>query len=304
MVLGSVNVDIVVRTSRLPAPGETVLGDSLARHFGGKGANQAVAAARAGADVSFIGAVGADADGDASLTALAAESIDVSHVSRSEAPTGTAIIAVRPDGENQIVVAPGANAEVQADTVRAALADLIGPGEPAVLVACLEVPMRAVVAALAAADDLALPVVLNPAPATRLPTEILDRRPILVPNEHELLETVGAADMDRALGTLASAGIDAVVTLGDAGCLVLDGGEQIRIPAFSVGAVVDTTGAGDTFVGVLATWLARGASLREAAQAANVAAGLSIGSAGARGGMPRRPMIEGNLQAHDHPMGG
>ncbi len=290
LVIGSINVDLAVAVPRLPRPGETVLGGRFERHFGGKGANQAVAAARAGAQVTMLGAVGRDAYGDASLAALAAEGIDVTRVRRVDEPTGVALITVASDGENQIAVAPGAN-RLLAD----AEPELPAPPPGAVLLASLEVPMAAVQAALHWAVKHRLRIVLNPAPAQLLPAELLACGPILTPNRGELLIATGASDPDSALLALQQAGAGPViVTLAAAGALLVDGAQRSEIPARPLTAV-DATGAGDTFSGVLAAWLADGRSISEAAQAANAAAGLSVTRAGARGGMPTRAEIEAEL---------
>jgi ribokinase len=292
VVIGSINVDLVVAADHLPRPGETVLGGRFARHFGGKGANQATAAARAGATVVMVGAVGRDAYGDESLAALSAEGVDVARVRRVDAPTGVAIIAVAADGENQIVVAPGANAEVSAED--AALNDL--PRGSGVLLTSLEIPIHSVEAALAAATRVGLQPVVNPAPAQRLPTALLRAGPILTPNRDELLATSGTTDIEAALTSLSAAGARAVVvTLGSGGALLADGDRRVAFPALPV-AVADATGAGDTFSGVLAAWLAAGRPLDEAVAAANAAAGLSVTQPGARGGMPRRAAIEAALR--------
>lgn len=291
VVVGSINVDLVVVADHLPRPGETVLGGRFARHFGGKGANQAVAAARAGASVLMVGAVGRDVDGVASLAALSAEGIDVSRVRRVDAPTGVAIIAVGAAGQNQIVVASGANAEVTA--ADATLADL--PPGPGVLLTCLEIPMPSVVAAVAAATRIGLQAVVNPAPAQRLPAELLAHAPVLTPNRDELLATTGATDLEAGLRSLADAGAGSVaVTLGSSGALLAEGARRVDVPARQVN-VVDATGAGDTFSGVLAAWIADGRSLEEAVRAANAAAALSVTRPGARGGMPTRAQIEAAL---------
>lgn len=293
LVVGSINVDLVVSASHLPRHGETVSGGSFSRHFGGKGANQAVAAARAGADVAMIAAVGRDADGDESVAALEAEGIDVSGISRVDAPTGVAIIAVAPDGENQIVVASGANALLAVDD--AALADLIQGTD--VLLACLEIPMPSVVATVLAARRIGAEAIVNPAPAQPLPADLLISGPILTPNASELLATTAATDLQSGVSQLLAAGARAViVTLGADGAL-LAAGEQRRTVAPRRVGVVDTTGAGDTFSGVLAAWLASGHELDEAVDAANCAAGLSVTHEGARGGMPRRAAIEAQLRA-------
>lgn len=292
VVVGSINVDLVVAADRLPRPGETVLGGRFARHYGGKGANQAVAAARAGASVVMVGAVGSDPDGEASLAALAADGIDVSRVRRVDVPTGVAIIAVAADGENQIVVASGANAEVT--PADAALDGLSHGG--GVLLTCLEVPMPSVVAAVAAARRIGLQAVVNPAPARPLPPELLAMGPILTPNRDELLAATGATDLEAALRSLADAGATTVaVTLGSGGALLATDRRRVNVPGLPVD-VVDATGAGDTFSGVLAAWLAGGQPVEEAVRAANAAAALSVTQPGARGGMPSRARIEAELR--------
>jgi ribokinase len=295
VVVGSINVDLVVTADRLPRPGETVLGGQFARHFGGKGANQAVAAARAGASVTMIGAVGRDPDGDESLAALSAEGVDVSHVRRVDAPTGVAIIAVAAGGENQIVVAPGANAEVSRED-----ADVTGIAQEGdVLLTCLEIPIAAVVAALASATGLGGRAILNPAPGRRLAPELLALRPILTPNQDELLAASGAPDPESALAALLAAGAAAViVTLGSAGALLAEADRRVTVPAIPgrPARAVDATGAGDAFSGVLAAWLAGSSTLDEAASAANAAAMLSVSFPGAREGMPNRAAIEDALR--------
>jgi len=293
VVVGSANVDMVVTTSRLPRRGETVIGGTFARHLGGKGANQAVAAARAGASVAFIGAVGHDADGDESLAALAAEGIDVSGVVRVDARTGVAIIAVGADGENQIVVAPGANALLSATA--ASLATLAaGPG---VMLTCFEIPMDCVAAAVRAAHRLGLQAIVNPAPAAALPDEVLAPGAILTPNEDELLTLSGSSNVESGVTKLIEAGARAVaVTLGARGALLAEG-ERRRTVAARPAEVVDATGAGDTFSGVLAAWLAGGSDLDAAVEAATCAAGLAVSRPGARDGMPNRSMIEAALGA-------
>lgn len=289
IVVGSINTDFVVLADRLPCPGETVLGGRLEVHPGGKGANQAVAAARAGAAVTFVGAVGTDAYGDQALDALRAEGVDVTHVGRVCEPTGAALIAVGARGENQIVVAPGANATLTADAATAGAA--LG-GEGAVLLTSLEVPMPAVVAAVAAAHATGMRSIVNPAPAHPLPAELLALAPILTPNEHELVVGIGNDDAAAALAELtARVTSPVIVTQGPAGALLAEGRRRDRYDGHRVPHVVDTTGAGDTFNGVLAAWLSDGASLDEAIRAANVAGALSVGASGARAGMPARSAI-------------
>ncbi len=289
VVIGSVNVDLVVTSDRLPRPGETVLGGRFATHDGGKGANQAVAAARAGARVTMIGAVGSDAHGERSLAALHAEGIDTSRIRRiDDAPTGVAIIAVGPRGENQIVVAPGANGRVALDD---ADRELIGQAD--VLLTNHEIPPETTLDALRAAHAAGVTAILNPAPARALPSEVLSLGPILTPNEHELIVAIGNDETGAALDELATRHQGPiVVTQGPAGALLVDGDRRERFDGRSAADLVDTTGAGDTFCGVLAAWLADGRTLDEAIMAANAAASLSVSAAGARDGMPRRDAIE------------
>lgn len=285
VVIGSINVDLVVTAERLPVPGETVLGGRFAIHHGGKGANQAVAAARVGARVTMIGAVGSDDHGDGSLEALRQEGVDVSRIRRAERePTGVALIVVGPRGENQIAVAPGANATLELDgDDRQAIADAD------VLLTNHEIPADTVLDALRIARDVGTMAILNPAPARALAAEVLSLGPILTPNEHELVVAIGNDDTDSALDELAVRHRGAiVVTQGPAGALLAHGDRRERFPGYPAGSVVDTTGAGDTFCGVLAAWLAGGASLDEAIHAANAAGSLSVGAAGARSGMPGR----------------
>ena len=318
VVVGSVNVDLVVVAPRLPGPGETVTGGDVARHHGGKGGNQAVAAARLGARVAFVGAVGEDDFGIAARAALAAEGIDVTHLATASRPTGVALIVVDARAENLIAVAPGANASPTAASVAAAVAALaVGPGD--VVLACREIPPDAVRAALAGARAAGAVAVLNPAPADGLDAATIALADVLTPNEAELALLAaagtapagpaaaagptgasaapvaeaqpgsGAADVEataRRLLAAGPAGRAVVVTLGAAGALAVPaGGPAIRIPAGRV-TPVDTTGAGDAFSGALAVGLAAGRPLAEAVRRAVAAAGLSTTRAGARAGMP------------------
>jgi ribokinase len=292
VVLGSLNVDLVVAAPRLPVPGETVLGGQFAVHQGGKGANQAVAASRAGATVSMIGAVGADDHGERALAALTSEGIDVERVRPvADEATGVALVIVGPRGENQIAVAPGANGTIALDAEDRRLI-----GDADVLVTNHEVPPPAVLDALHAARDGDTLVILNPAPARALPAEVLALGPILTPNEHELIVAIGNDDTDEALDELTArhAG-PVIVTQGPAGALLAEGSRRERFVGHPAAEVVDTTGAGDTFCGVLATWLAEGAPLADAIRAANAAASLSVTAAGARAGMPGREAIRALL---------
>jgi ribokinase len=288
IVVGSVNVDLVVVTPRLPGAGETVTGGDVARHHGGKGGNQAVAAARVGASVAFVGAVGPDELGAAARAALAAEGVDITGVALVERPTGVALIVVDERGENLIAVAPGASAGLDAAAVRDALGHLgLGPGD--VLLASCEIPPEAVRAALLAARAAGATGVLNPAPAEGLEADTIMLADVLTPNETELAVLAGPGDPESGARRLLAAapGLRAVVvTLGAAGALYVPAdGPSVPVPSASV-RPIDTTGAGDTLNGVLCAGLAAGLPPARAARRAVAAAGLSTTRRGAREGMP------------------
>jgi ribokinase len=279
VVVGSVNVDLVVTAERLPAPGETVAGGEFAVHQGGKGGNQAVAAARAGAAVEMVGAVGADDYGAGALAALGAEGIGTTLFQVvADAATGVALIAVDRSGANQIVVASGANH-------RLAHVPPLPAGDGVVLVG-FEVTDDVVTEAVAAARDRGWPVIVNPAPARPLPAALRGSGAILVPNEGEAA-VLGGGD-PHALAAITGGPV--VVTLGAAGARVIDAEGVLDVPAPIVDAV-DTTGAGDTLAGVLAASLAAGLPLPAAVRRAVAAASLSVTRPGARDGMPRAAEI-------------
>jgi ribokinase len=290
VVVGSVNADLVVSVGRLPQPGETVTGGTFARHGGGKGANQAVAAARMGARVALVAAVGADDLGDEALRELAAEGVDVSAVARLDGvPTGVAAIVVDEGGENQIAVASGANAELDGDVVEAALGRLTAAHPPGVVLLGHEVPDTAVAGGIRAARAAGRLAVLNPAPARPLPADV--EGVILTPNADEARALAGERDVGEAARALAArTGAPVLVTLGAEGAVLLDEGRSGRLPAPAVG-VVDTTGAGDAVNGALAAELAAGQPIAAAARFAIAAAALSTRAAGARAGMPRRDEV-------------
>jgi ribokinase len=277
-VVGSVNLDVVVAVPHHPAPGETVLGGDAVQRDGGKGANQAVAAARLGRRVALVGRVGDDDPGRRLRDGLLDEGVDVAHLATdASAPSGTAVIAVDPTGENTIIVSPGANGRVGPADVAAAAATLAAA---TVTLLGHEVPVEAVAAAAAAAGGI---VMLNPAPARPVAAAVLNRVDVLVPNRGELTALAGrqgdaaelAAGLHRAV----------VVTLGAAGALVVHDGRREAVPAPAVDAV-DTTGAGDAFCGALADALVGGASLVEAARHAVDVAAASVTWQGARGVAP------------------
>ncbi|HSK58752.1 MAG TPA: PfkB family carbohydrate kinase [Actinomycetospora sp.] len=287
-VVGAVNVDMVVTTETLPGPGETVVGAGVEQHGGGKGANAAVAAARVGAAVRFVGAVGADDLGRGALAELTADGVGVDDVEVVEgATTGTALIVVDARGENQIAVGAGANGLVDPERVRASLR---AAGDVGVVLVSTEIPEDAVAAAVGAAGELGVPCVLDPAPVVPVVADLLGRGPVLTPNAGELAALVRAAGLpagspeDEARALRERTGAPVVVTLGGDGVLVVDTDAQ-RLPA-EPATVRDTTGAGDTFTGVLAARLAAGDDLVAAVAVANRAAALSVASVGARAGMP------------------
>ncbi|QFU89320.1 ribokinase [Amycolatopsis sp. YIM 10] len=275
VVVGSANADLVVEVPHTPGAGETVLGGDLRRSPGGKGANQAVAAARAGgAETTFVGALGRDDSADLLLASLREAGVRTDLVERVEAATGTALITVSPSGENAIVVAPGANSRLSlgsAQAERVAAADVV--------LAQLEIPLDVVRAAAAARRQGAL-MVLNAAPARDLPDDVWAALDLLIVNEHEAADLAGTPEalLDRVPAV--------VVTLGGEGCLVAERGrESLRIPGIQVESV-DTTGAGDTFCGVLAAALSRRSELAGAARLACTAAALSVTRRGAQAAVP------------------
>ena len=289
IVVGSVNVDLVVATERLPAPGETVIGGRFARHHGGKGGNQAVAAARLGASVFFIGAVGADTFGAEARTALVAEGIDVEGLlTLPDEPTGVAVIVLDEDGENAIAVAGGANAALTSVQVRAAMKRLAPvPGD--VLLVGHEIRTGATHEALRLGRLAGATTILNPAPAGGLGRSTLLQADILTPNEVELAMLAGA-DGGTAARAVRLLGPEpgrrtVIVGLGAKGAMLTIGRRAQLIHAPRV-AAVDTVGAGDALNGALAAGLADGLDLPEAARRAVVAASLAVTRAGAREGMP------------------
>ncbi|HEX3689868.1 MAG TPA: PfkB family carbohydrate kinase [Solirubrobacteraceae bacterium] len=280
-VVGSTNVDRTVHVPRLPAPGETALGDALVVSPGGKGANAAAAAARAGATVVFVSAVGADADGEDALATLRAEGVGVDAVAvRDDAPTGAALIVTDAEGANLIAVAAGANARVDPEHVARSLAELAATD---VVLVSAEIPDAAIEAAVRAGAERGAAAVLDPAPARPSLLEAARIGALLTPNESEARELTGCDDVEAAARRLAAlTGRAAVVTLGAAGCVIADDGEMTRVPAAAVETIVDTVGAGDAFAGGLAAALAVGEPIPVAVEAALRAAAVSLGYAGAR----------------------
>lgn len=292
VVFGSINIDLVFRVSRLPAPGETVLGPGYATVPGGKGANQAVAAARDGARVAMIGRVGRDAFAKLALDSLAGAGVDVRGVADDDAPTGCAVVAVDDAGENQIMVASGANARVVADQAADAV---LGAG--ATLLLQMEVPAGENAALIERARSRGARIVLNLAPAAAMPESALRALDILVLNRGEAAWLAKERGVDgggeRAIANALALrfGITVVVTMGANGALAAGSGAMWEVGALPV-APVDTTGAGDAFVGVLAAGLDAGRTLADALHRATVAAGLACETLGAQSSLASSDSID------------
>ncbi|MCX7918448.1 MAG: ribokinase [bacterium] len=289
VVVGSSNTDMVVKTPRIPVKGETILGREFIMVPGGKGANQAVAASRLGAQVTFIARVGNDIFGDSSLSNFIANRINTRYIQRDpETPSGVALIFVDEHGENVIVVAPGSNAKLSPDDVQQAEAII---RTAAVILLQLEIPIATVEYTVSLAQSYNVPVILNPAPATTLSPNLLHEITYLTPNETEasILSGIKVNDTSTAETAgkkLIELGVETViVTLGAAGALVVTAETTKLIPAPKVTAV-DTTAAGDAFNGGLAVALATGKSLLEAVQFANYVGALSVTKMGAQPSMP------------------
>ena len=301
VVVGSSNTDMIIQLDRIPRPGETLLGGEFTSAAGGKGANQAVGAARAGGDVTFIARVGKDIFGDQAVAGFRKDGINVNHVFRdAAAPSGVALIFVAKDGENSIAVAGGANGKLSpADVKRAAKVIR----SAAMLVAQLETPLATVPAAADIAAKAGVRFILNPAPARPLPDALLKRVSILTPNETEAelltgIKVTNEATAAKAAAKLRSRGVQTVIlTLGSRGAFIADDKGKQLVPGFKVKAV-DTTAAGDIFNGALAVALAEGKALPDAVRFANAAAAISVTCLGAQPSAPSRTEIESFLKAH------
>jgi ribokinase len=299
VVIGSSNTDLIIRVPRIPRAGETLLGGEFMTAAGGKGANQAVGAARAGGNVALIARVGRDAFGDRAVAGLRRDGIDVSCVSRDErAASGVALIFVARDGENSIAVAGGANARLSPADVKRAAGVI---RSAAVLVAQLETPLATVISAALAAVKAGVPVILNPAPARALPNRLLKLISILTPNETEAELLTGIKVTDEAAAAKACRklrlrGVRTVIlTMGARGAYLADAGGQQWVPGFKVKAV-DCTAAGDIFNGALGVALAEGKAFGDAVRFANAAAALSVTRLGAQPSAPVRSEIERFLE--------
>ncbi|HEY2862706.1 MAG TPA: ribokinase [Casimicrobiaceae bacterium] len=295
IVFGSINLDLVTRVARLPSPGETLIGSGSTSYPGGKGANQALAAARAGADARMHGAVGRDAAAAAALALLRAGNVDLAGVRTVDAPTGCAIILVDDRGENAIVVVPGANDEVDAHAVPAAV---LMPG--AVLLLQQEVPAAANAALIERASRSGMRIVLNAAPARPLPNEVLRRIATLIVNESEAAALAAALSWPQEPSAFAAAaaaeiaGLEVIVTQGAGGALSVCGRDRIQVSAPRVKAI-DTTGAGDAFVGAYAAALDAGNDRSIALRIATAAGSLACTGHGAQPALPARAAIDALL---------
>ena len=296
MVVGSSNTDMVIKTERLPAPGETVLGGQFVMVPGGKGANQAVAAARLGADVTFVARLGMDVFGDKALENFKQEGIDTKYISRDmKQPSGVALIFVDGKGENVIVVAPGANSALSAEDIESAEEQMSTCSS---IVLQLEIPMSTVERAISLASAKRVRVILNPAPMcdNGLSASLLEKVEFLIANETEARMLLGLPNdveiYKRTALRLLDLGIgSAIITLGAKGALVVENGRVQAVSSPRVDAV-DTTAAGDAFVGATSVALSLGMSLFDAAQFAGKAAAISVTRMGAQSSLPNMREVE------------
>ena len=286
VIVGSANLDLVARTPRLPKPGETVTGSNYFEFCGGKGANQAIAAARAGANTAFIGALGNDHAGETLRVAFKYDDVDISAVQFVSEPTGRALIGVSDDGENSIIVVPGANHAITIGDVERN-AKIITSAK--VLLCQLEVPLEVVQRAFELAGENSIRI-LNPAPAQSLSKELLQLVDVITPNEHEM-QLLGGSE------ALLKCGVKTiVVTQGARGALMITEKGETRIPPFEVDPV-DSTGAGDAFCGMLAARLATGESIQNALKAAVVSGALATLTEGAVPSLPLWSMVFSKLES-------
>lgn len=290
VVVGSINMDLVVRAPRHPEPGETILGSTFQTFPGGKGANQAVAAARLGGRVKMIGRVGADAFGDSLLATLQNDKVDTSYIRRStDTASGVALITVSEQGQNTIVVVPGANGLLTPQDIHDSREAFVGAS---VVLLQLEIPLETVHTAADIARQEGAGVILNPAPARQLSNHLLSKIDFLIPNESELHLLTGMQALSIAADSLRSIGTRRlVVTLGSDGALVIDEDGHYQLEAHSV-PVVDTTAAGDAFVGAFAVAQTEHRPTREAAAWGNAAGALAVTCAGAQPSLPTRAQLE------------
>jgi len=292
IVLGSSNTDMVIKSERLPVPGETILGGTFLMNAGGKGANQAIAASRLGGDVTFICKTGSDLFGNQSTELYNKENINTDYVFKdNELPSGVALITVDANGENCIVVASGANFSLSISDVDLAKEAIVNAG---LLLMQLETPVETVLYAAKLAKKHGVKVLLNPAPAQIIPSELLSQLYMIIPNKTESeslsgIKVTGWESAKRAADKIYESGVSVVViTLGSMGTLLKDGDQYYEIPVPVKVDAVDTTAAGDTFCGALCVGISEGMELPDAVRFANKAAGISVTGMGAQSSIPYR----------------
>ena len=290
LVIGSSNTDMTIKAPRIPQPGETILGGEFKMGPGGKGANQAVAAARLGGKVSFVCKVGHDVFGEKSVEGYIKEGIDTSNILYSDKASGTALIMVDNNGENCISVAPGANGDITPEDIEG-IGEIIKEADYVVLQ--LEIPVESVVTAAKIAHESGAYVILNPAPACKLPAELFKYVSLATPNQTEIALMTGIeGNIEAAMKKLNEMGVkDIILTLGSRGSAIWDGERAEIIPAKKVKAV-DATAAGDTFCGALCVALSEGKSKRDAVEFATKASALTVQKMGAQESIPYRKDIE------------
>lgn len=291
LVIGSLNADLVVRAPHFPQPGETISGDDLHIIPGGKGANQAVAAARQGASVAMLGRVGKDSFGPFLLDSLRSNSVDTTYVSADDSATGTAIIVVDASGQNSIVLSAGANGKVTPKDIEALNI------EAKVLLLQLEIPLETVIHAAKWGKQKGMTVILNPAPGREQPDELIANVDYILPNETELSLLTGVpitdiSSTEKAAQILLARGAkNVIVTLGSKGAWLVSSGQTSQVNAYKVD-VVDTTAAGDAFIGGFASALLRGRELKEAVKYANACGALAATKFGAQPSLPTKEEVE------------
>jgi ribokinase len=289
LVVGSLNMDLVAQAARHPQPGEALWGSAFHTTPGGKGANQAIAAARLGAKVELIGRVGTDAFGDALLAALDADGVAHPHLQRGPQPTGVSLVTLNPAGEATLVSVPGANAALSPADLEAAQ-DAFPQG--GILLVQLELPLATVEAAVALACDRGMLAVLNPSPPQALPDSLLRQVDTLLPNEGELAALSGSKDLEEGVTRLLRRGVRSLaVSLGGRGLLLGRGEQRLRLPAQRVTAV-DGLAAGDAFVGAFVAALAEGLPPEQACRWANAAGAIAVSRPGAQSSLPTRAELE------------
>ncbi|MGG1675656.1 ribokinase [Neobacillus sp. NRS-1170] len=301
LVIGSFMMDLVVRTERFPHSGETVIGQSFAKFPGGKGANQAVAAARLGADVTMVGKVGSDPFGDEFLSTLKSEGIDTANILRdTQYPTGVGSITLEGNGNNRIVVVPGANLHYYSSELNS-IKSLIQSSE--LLMVQLEMDINMIEQAVALAAEVQVPVILNPAPAQRLSDELLRNVTYLTPNESEVelltgIKVLTLEDAEAAGKVLLEKGVqNVIITLAEKGALIVNPAGNIHVPSLKV-QPVDTVAAGDSFNGALAVGIINGRPLKDAVEYANAVGAITVTREGAIPSLPRASEVVEFLRHH------